>query len=151
MIVTFCGHSQYQSSKEDEQTILTLLQKLIGDRPAEIYLGGYGSFDAFALQCCKRYQQNHPNVKLILVTPYITPSYQKTHLADSKQHYDEILYPPLENTPPKFAILYRNRWMIKQATAVIAYVDHAWGGAYQSYQHAKRKQKTIYNLAHFSA
>ena len=145
MVVTFCGHSQYVSSREDEQKILSLLAERVGDRPAELYLGGYGAFDAFALLCGKKYRLTHPNVKLILVTPYLTAK------ASSSPHetacYDATVYPALERVPPRLAILYRNRWMVEQADLIIAFVKHEWGGAYQTYCHAKKKQKEIFNLA----
>jgi uncharacterized phage-like protein YoqJ len=146
MIVTFCGHSQYTGSVEDEQKIISLLTKIIGDSHAELYLGGYGSFDAFALKCGKKYQEKHPRTRLIFVTPYITIDYQKNHLNYQKELYDDILYPNLEKVPLKFAISYRNRWMIEQADHVVAYIDHDFGGAYQTYKHAKRKKKPIFNL-----
>ena len=111
----------------------------MGDRPAELFWGGYGSFDAFALKCGKKYQKTHPNTKVIFVTPYISASCQK-------EMYDDIIYPALEKVPPKFAISHRNKWMVEQADYVIAYIDHSWGGAYQTYRHAKRKNKPLLNL-----
>jgi hypothetical protein len=36
--------------------------------------------------------------------------------------------------------------MIDSADIVIAYIDHAWGGAYKTYSYAKRKKKRIINL-----
>jgi len=109
----------------------------VGDAPAEFFLGGYGMFDAFALHCCKKYQKEHPNVKLIFVTPY--PNTEK-------DGYDAILYPALEHVPRKFAISHRNRWMVENADVVVVYIDHAWGGAYQARMHAKRERKTIFDL-----
>ena len=147
MIVTFCGHSQYTGTREDEQKILALLTEIIGDRPAELYLGGYGSFDAFAFRCGKLYQSTHPHTSLIFVTPYITASYQTTHLKEKNEQYDAIIYPSLEEKPLRFAISHRNRWMVEQSDAVIAYVMHEWGGAYQTYKHARRKCKPIFNIA----
>ena len=146
MIVTFCGHSQYTPTQEDEQKILAFLEEKIKDRPAELYLGGYGSFDAFAYACGRKFQESHPSTKLIFVTPYITPEYQKNHLSEYQKRYNAIVYAPLENVPLKFAILRRNAWMVEQADHVIAYIDHAWGGAYQTYQHAKDKRKPIINV-----
>ena len=61
-------------------------------------------------------------------------------------YYDAIVYPEIEDKPLKFAISYRNKWMAEQADLVIAYVNHNSGGAWQTYQHAKRKKKTIINL-----
>ena len=109
MIVTFCVHSQYTGSGEDEQKIISLLTEIIGDHHAELYLGGYGSFDSFARKCGKKYQETHPNTRLIFITPYITIDYQKNHLDYNKNLYDEILYPNLEDNPLKFAISYRNK------------------------------------------
>ena len=140
MTVTFCGHSQYVGTGEDEEKILTLLSHHIGNSPAELFLGGYGAFDDFARKCGRKYQKEHPNVKLIFVTPYINKECEK-------DLYDEIIYPPIEDKPPKFAISYRNKWMIERADLVIAYIDHAWGGAYQTYKHAKLQKKQIYNLS----
>ena len=40
-----------------------------------------------------------------------------------------------------------DKWMIEKADLVVAYITHDWGGAYQSYRHAKRKGKKIENLA----
>ncbi len=147
MIITFCGHAQYTESEADRQKLLSLLVELIGDRPALLYLGGYGGFDAFARRCGKLYQKTHPNTRLVFVTPYITESYQKNHLNDQKALYDEILYPGLEDKPLKFAISYRNKWMVEQADYVIAYITHNWGGACQTYKHAKRKKKPLFNIA----
>ena len=139
MIITFCGHSQYTETKQDEEKIISFLSQTVGDRPAELFLGGYGSFDAFALKCGKKYQKTHPNTKLIFVTPYISANVRK-------DVYDGIIYPSLEKSPPKFAISHRNKWMVEQADFVIAYIDHSWGGAYQTYKHAKRKSKPLLNL-----
>ena len=147
MIVTFCGHSQYTESGEDEEKIISILTEIVGDRHAELYLGGYGSFDAFALKCARKYQKAHENTRLVFVTPYITLDYQKNHLNYNKDLYDEILYPGLEDKSLKFAISYRNEWMVQQADYVIAYVTHDWGGAYQTYKHAKRKNKPIFNIS----
>lgn len=59
---------------------------------------------------------------------------------------DASIYPPIENTPPKFAILKRNEWMMRNADMVIAYVKHDYGGAYKSLQIAKREKKKIINI-----
>ncbi len=146
MIVTFCGHSQYTKSGEDEEKIISLLTELIGNHRAELYLGGYGDFDEFARQCGQKYQKSHPNTKLVFITPYITPSFQKKHLVYKKELYDDIIYPALEKVPLKFAISYRNKWMVEQADYVIAYIEHDFGGAYQTYKYAKRKSKSVFNI-----
>ena len=139
--ITFCGHSDYISSIEDEQRLLTFLTEKIGDEDAELLIGDYGRFDAFAWECGKKYQEIHPRTKIVFVTPYLQPTKREN------DQYDAIVYPPLEHIPLRFAILRRNEWMVEQADCVIAYVRHEWGGAYKTYCHAQKKQKEIYHLA----
>ena len=143
MIITFCGHAQFQRSEECEKKLLTFLEEKVGDSSADIYLGGYGNFDAFAYGCCKKYQESHPNISLVFVTPYLS----NNHLQYQKDIYDAILYPEIENKPLRYAITYRNRYMVEKADYIIAYVSHDWGGAYATYKHAQRKGKKIFNLA----
>lgn len=147
MIVTFCGHADFLKSEKYEQILLNLLEKVVGDRPAEMYLGGYGGFDDFAYDCCKKYKRTHPGISLVFVTPYLTEAYQKDHLKNQENRFDYILYPEIENKPKKFAIVYRNKYMVEKADVVIAYVMHDFGGAYATYTYAKRKGKEIFNLA----
>lgn len=140
MIITFFGHSDFKENDEFEKIILDLLEKKIGDNVAEIYLGGYGNFDAFAYKCCKKYKQNHSNVSLVFVTPYL-------NFENSNLMYDYVIYPEIEDKPLRFAITYRNRYMVEKAEYIIFYLNREWGGAYQSYKYAKQKKKELLNLA----
>ena len=143
MTVTFCGHSDFVPSTDMEARLLSVLASQIGDSPAELLLGGYGNFDRFALRCGKIFQQTHPQISLIYVTPYMITERQTSVGAG----YDGIVYPPLENVPPRYAILHRNRYMVERANLVIAYITRSRGGAYQTYLHARKKGKTIIDLA----
>lgn len=143
MTVTFCGHSDFVPSTAIEACLLSVLESQIGDSPAELLLGGYGNFDRFALRCGKIFQQTHPQVSLIYVTPYMVTERQTSVGAE----YDGIVYPPLERIPPRYAILHRNRYMVERADLVIACITRSRGGAYQTYLHARRKGKTMINLA----
>ena len=146
MIITFCGHAQFRKTEEYEQKILAFLQEKVGNDPAEMYLGGYGGFDNFAYDCCNKFKETHSNIRLILVTPYLTVEYQKNHLDYQKTRYDAIVYPEIENKPPRYAITYRNKYMVEKADFVVAYITHDWGGAYKTYQYAKSKKKPIFNV-----
>ena len=149
MIIAFCGHAQFCGSYKYEQRILDFLEEHVGERAADMYLGGYGGFDAFAYECCKKYKETHPNTSLVFVTPYLTFDYQRNHLKDQTMRYDSIIYPEIEDKPKRYAITYRNKYMVENADFVVAYVSHNWGGAYATYKHAKRKGKYIFNLAVF--
>jgi len=145
MIVTFCGHADFQATKAHEDEMLAVFKKKIGDRCAQMYLGGYGEFDRFSYQCCKKYKERNPNISLVWVTPYLSDC----RLKSKKEYYDEILYPSLEDKPKRYSIFYRNKYMVEAADLVVAYVSHDWGGAYKTYKHARRMGKEIYNLAEF--
>lgn len=147
MIITFCGHADFHKTPALEARMLSLLEERVGDAPAEFYLGGYGGFDSFAFEMTARYKLSHPQVSLVFVTPYLSEEYQRNRLADAARRYDAILYPPLENVPPRFAISHRNRYMVEQADLVIAYVCRQRGGACRTLRHALRKGKPTVNLA----
>ena len=147
MIITFFGHSNFRKNTDVETRIMNFLEEYVGDKRADIYLGGYGNFDEFAYECCKKYRESHPGVSLVFVTPYLTPEYQKNYLADISKRYDSVIYPEIEKYPLRLAIVYRNRFMVDSADFVLAYVTHTWGGAYNTYKYAERKRKTIFNFA----
>lgn len=118
----------------------------IKDSSVEFFLGGYGAFDNFAYNCCKKYKKKHPNAKLIFITPYLSPTFQNNNLIYKKHEFDSIIYPPIENAPLKFAISYRNKWIVEQADIIIAYITHKYGGAYSMYRYGKQKGKKIFNI-----
>lgn len=144
MIVTFCGHSRFVGTEKHEKYFLTLLENTVGDTPAEFFLGGYGAFDDFAYSCCKKYRMTHPNTKLVFITPYLS---HENNLKDKEAQYDAIIYPEIENAPPRYAICHRNRWMVEKADLVIGFITHQSGGAYQTYRHTVSKNKIVLNLA----
>ena len=61
--------------------------------------------------------------------------------------FDLIIYPELEAVPRKYAIFYRNKWIVEKADLIIAFVKKKYGGAFAMYQYAEKLGKDIYNLA----
>ncbi len=144
MIITFCGHATYIEKEGDRESLLSLLKKIIQERPVLFYLGGYGNFDSFALSVAMKYRKAHSDARIIFITPYMSEEYLKSKY--DPYIYDEVLYPPLETVPYKFAISKRNEWMASEADCIISYVKRRYGGAYAMFLYAKRKNKPIYNL-----
>ncbi len=85
-------------------------------------------------------KKKYPHIQSVLVLAYLNREVDM-------RYYDGTTFPPLENTPLRYAISKRNEWMAEQADTVIAYIAHDWGGAAQTLQFAKRKHKTIINIA----
>ena len=140
MTVTFCGHSDCYENDEIRQRLYKTVETEILNGADLFYLGGYGHFDSMAARVVWELKKKYPHIQSVLVLAYLNRE------VDMK-YYDGTTYPPLENTPLRYAISKRNEWLVEQADTVIAYVDHGWGGAAQTLRFAKRKHKTIINIA----
>ena len=148
MTIAFTGHSFISSTNRIKETVKKEIQKNIIDADlVTCYLGGYGDFDEICANVCRELKHEHDHIKVVYVTPYITLSEQaKIKKMQCYGLCDTSLYPPIENLPPRFAILKRNEWMMANADLIIAYVNRDYGGAYKSLQVAKRKRKKIINI-----
>ena len=136
----FIGHSEcYGVSRSDvEEAIISLIEKGVTD----FLSGGQGGFDRMCAGCVKKLKQEYPQIRNILVIPYLTFS------IFDKDYFDEIVYPDdFEKYHFKAAIPARNKYMVDNAAYAICYVTHGWGGAAQTYQRAIKKNLTIINLA----
>ena len=60
---------------------------------------------------------------------------------------DRILPEGIERVHPRYAIVWRNNWMIDKSDYVIAYVTHPTGGAYKAVERAKKKGKEVITTA----
>ena len=58
-----------------------------------------------------------------------------------------ILLPEgIESVHPRYAISWRNNWMLRQSDYVVTYITHSWGGAAQFAENAKKQKKVVVNL-----
>ncbi len=57
-----------------------------------------------------------------------------------------ILPEGIETVPRRFAINYRNKWMLGKSDIVITYVTRNIGGAWEFKQLAEKQDKTVVNL-----
>jgi uncharacterized phage-like protein YoqJ len=148
MIITFCGHKDISNRQFILSKMIEMLEPYFkGQLPLTFYCGGYGDFDSVASEAIDILKKKYTEIKAekIFVTPYITPAYQGK-ISDMKKFYDDVVYPPLENVPLKFAISRRNEWMVENSDIVIAYVKYSWGGAAKTLEFAERKHKQIINI-----
>ncbi len=137
MVVTFCGHSKINKTEEILKWLDMILPSLIESGADTFYLGGYGDFDSLVASAVRRQKAVYPDIKSVLVLAYLNRDVDASS-------YDNTTYPPLENVPPRFAILKRNEWMVSASDAVVSGVTHGWGGAAKTLDFAKRKKKVIF-------
>ena len=145
-MITFCGHRDISICRNEIDKISAFLIEKIRLYPdADFYLGGYGYFDDLIFSVLKKLKNDFPNIKLIFVSPYQEPSYNKLKAANER--YDGTIYPPLETVPKKYAISKRNEWMVDNCDLLMAYVKYSWGGAKKCLDYAIRKKKPYINFA----
>jgi len=68
----FLGHSDFSAKSNDENKMLALLENLCKNVQTDFYLGGYGNFDRFALNCTEKFKEKHPQSRIIYITPTST-------------------------------------------------------------------------------
>ena len=140
MTVTFFGHKD--TPKNIEPTLRTTLVDLIENHGAtEFYVGNNGNFDTMVRCQLENLSQTYP----------ITYSVVLAYLPTKKSEYDDytntILPEGIETVPKRFAISWRNKWMIQQSDVIVTYVTHSFGGAAQFKEMAEKQGKTVIELS----
>ena len=77
---------------------------------------------------------------------FCLPGFQRFPEKDVDYLLYTVLPDGIETVPPRFAINYRNKFMLENADFVITYVTHSWGGAAKYKQMAEKKKKRIIEL-----
>lgn len=141
MICAFFGH------KDTPESIRPLLEsavkQIIEHYPdTTFYVGNNGNFDRMVLSVLKSLSQDFSTISYAVILSYF-PIGKSTE-------FDELptIYPErIECVPKKYAISYRNDWIVKKADMVICYITCSFGGAAKFVEKAKRLGKTVYNLS----
>lgn len=136
---TFFGHKDTpESVKED---LYAAIEELITEHGVDaFYVGNQGHFDFYARAALRQLQQKYP-IQYAVVLAYMPG--EKTEYDD---YGDTMLPEGIEEVHPKYAISWRNDWLLRQSNFVIAYIHHNWGGAARYVQKAYRQGKTVINL-----
>lgn len=143
MICTFFGHSDCPSSIIPK--LKTELHRLIVDCAVDrFYVGNHGNFDGYVRSMLKELKSEYPHITYYVVLAYL-PRNRDVH--GSAEFADTILADGVENIPRRFAISYRNKWMVEQADYVVTYITRSVGGAVQFVRLAEKKNKICINLA----
>ena len=104
MTCTFFGHRD--TPKEIEPALRLTLIDLIENKNATVfYVGNHGNFDAM-VRC-----QLEDLLKTYPIKYYVVLAYMPGKNTEPDEH--SILPEGIETVPRRFAISYRNKWMIK--------------------------------------
>lgn len=140
-ICTFFGHRDCPNTIKSE--LHETLMDLITNHGVDMfYVGHNGQFDVIVRSTLKQLKVDYPHIGYAVVLAYM-PSNKQEH----KDYSDTLLPEGIETIHPRYAIAWRNNWMLQQSDYVITYITHSWGGAAQFAKKAQRKNKVVINLA----
>ena len=105
------------------------------------YVGNQGNFDRMARSVLKEVTTAYPGVGYAVVLAYM-PSAKKR----ADDFSDTLLPNGIEKVPKRFAIPWRNRWMIDHADYVVTYVTLPYGGGPKSKILAAKMHRAIFEL-----
>ena len=138
MTCTFFGHKDTPSDVKGKlrETIVQLIEE---KGVTNFYVGNHGNFDRMVLSELKELSKQYPQIRYSVVLAYLTQH--------CDEDYSNTVYPEgIESVPKRFAIDFRNKWMLQQSDFVVAYVRRSIGGAAKFADMAKKRGKEIINL-----
>lgn len=139
---TFFGHKD--TPKEIELTLKSTIIDLIKNKNVcNFYVGNHGNFDYMVKRTLIELNKIY-NINYAVVLAYLPG---KKYNPEEDSPTNTILPDGIETVPQKFAVNYRNKWMIEQSDYVVTYVKYAVGGACKFKELAERKKKTVINIA----
>ena len=137
---TFFGHRDCPETVKPK--LREVLINLITDHKVDMfYVGNQGRFDAYVHGELKKLKVEYPHINYAVVLAYMPGA--KTEYDD---YSDTMLPEGIEAVHPRFAISWRNDWMLKQSNYVVTYITHTWGGAAQYANKARKSRKHIINI-----
>ncbi len=140
MTATFFGHAD---TPQDVEILLhsTLIYLIEKQNVSSFYVGNNGNFDAMVQKQLEQLSKIY-NIKYCVVL-----AYYPTKNSLQNNELNTIFPERIETIPKRFAISWRNKWMIKQSDIVVTYVKHNFGGAAQFKELAQKQGKQVLNLA----
>lgn len=139
---TFFGHRDCPDSVRPR--LREVLVELIEHHAVDMfYVGQQGAFDGMVRAVLQDLAATYPGVHYAVVLARMPLEREREKGWDFS---DTILPEGIETVHPRFAISWRNRWMLKRSDYVVTYIAHAWGGAAQFAKIAQKQKKVTINL-----
>ena len=138
---TFFGHRECPDSIKAQ--LRAALIDLVTNHDVDMfYVGNQGRFDAIVRSVLWEVKKEYPQINYVVVLAYMPGEHTKYD-----DYSDTMLPEGIESVPPRYAISWRNKWMLQQSDYVVSYITHNWGSAVQFVNKARSKGKIVINLA----
>ena len=142
-VCTFFGYRDCPSSINSK--LREVLINLIENHAVDVfYVGCQGAFDSIVRSVLKELVLVYPSIRYAVILERLPPKRNEFDIRDCS---DTLLPEGIETVHPRFAISWRNKWMLKRSDYVVTYITHSWGGAAQFAESAQRQNKQVINLA----
>ena len=143
MTCCFFGHKDTPSSVYEK--LEEAVEKIIvEDGVSSFLVGNQGQFDSMALSALRKLKLKYPRINYNVVLAYMPAEKEMWN----PYEYGETMLPEgIESVHPRYAISWRNKWLVNESDVVICYITHGWGGAARYVELASKKKKRTINLA----
>ena len=137
---TFFGHRECPDSIKAQ--LRAALIDLVTNHDVDMfYVGNQGQFDAIVRSVLREMKKEYPQINCAVVLAYMPGEHTKYD-----DYSDTMLPEGIESVHPRYAISWRNNWMLRQSDYVVTYIAHTWGRAAQFAKKAEKQRKTVINL-----
>lgn len=147
--VSFFGHRRLDDPLTIERKLDELVCKLLQTKPyVEFLVGRDGDFDQLVSSVIRRAKRavRSDNSSHVWVMPYATAEYLSCH-EDYEAYYDEIeICEAAAGSHFKAAFQIRNHYMVDRSDLIVFCLERSSGGAYQTFQYARKNGCQIHIL-----
>lgn len=141
-VCTFFGHGD--TPGEVYPMLKASVERLITEQGVSQFLvGNHGTFDRMVLRALRELKKQYLHISYSVVLAYMPGKQQENPLYAPEE---TVLPDGIEAAPKRFAISWRNKWMVRQAEIVVCYIAHGWGGAAQFVKYTEKQGKRIINI-----
>lgn len=139
---TCCFFGHKDTPENVKPALYAAVEELITQHGVEVfYVGNQGAFDAYVRSALRQLQEKHPRIRYAVVLAYMPG--RQTAVDDFS---DTMLPEGIEEVHPRYALDWRNRWMLRESQYIVCYIHHKWGGAAKYVHMGQRQGKTVINL-----
>lgn len=141
MTCTFFGHHNCPS--EIQAKLHEVLIHLIEQAHAScFYVGNQGDYDRLVRRELMELCNSYPQIRVFCVLAYM-PGQKNEY---QNEGMPTLLPEGIEHVPKRYAICFRNRWMLEHAECVVTYVRYHSNGADRYAEMAEKKGKRVIRL-----
>lgn len=156
MYCSFFGHRDY--GNDSEYCLMSVIERLIFTADVDVfYVGNKGAFDRAVHRALKFFKKKYPYIKVYIVLDCVNPFADGKFKEDEREYLEELenfefLVPDgIENVPKRYAMSYRNEWMIKECDIAVVYCLYSGTNTQKYVDKLNRKNKIVVNISELNA